>query len=324
MALPLHSPSKAEVDELTTASGSNDLSQVEAMWEFLNMVPCFSLVRIPIQSLHNPQRCLGIPEILPLLRNSQVEAILQRPQDPDEADSTDVTALFAAAIRGRREAVALLLEASASVDMTTPRGITPLFAASENGHVEVVRMLLKAHADKDKATNHGTTPLFVACEEGRVPVVRLLLEARASIDKATLMQTTPLLSACAEGEAEVVKLLLEARADKDRVGPMRFTPLYLASRRGHMEVARMLLEAGAHTNSSFEGRSPLEGARDLGNTGTLFSFIDKPLNSPMEAAALAKARENHNQSHTHKLQDCRKLSGCSYISSSVPTAQPPY
>ena len=56
---------------------------------------------------------------------STVEAILQRPQDPDLGQPT------------------------------------PLLVACAHGHLEVVELLLEARADPHRATNDGITPLFL-------------------------------------------------------------------------------------------------------------------------------------------------------------------
>ena len=93
-------------------------------------------------------------------RTSEVENILQRPQDPDSVGLLGhPTPLFVAAERGHLQVIRLLLEANADKDKTFQDGATPLFIAAQNGHLEVVRLLLEANADKDKARQDGATPL---------------------------------------------------------------------------------------------------------------------------------------------------------------------
>ena len=142
--------------------------------------------------------------------SAEVEALLQRPQDPDLGDPA------------------------------------PLFEASEQSHTEVVRLLLEANADKDKANHYGgETPLVVAAEFGCLEVARLLLEANADKDKETRDGATPLFMAALNGQLEVARLLLESNADKDKTRRDGATPLFVAAEEGHLEVARLLLQANA-------------------------------------------------------------------------------
>ena len=106
---------------------------------------------------------------------TQVEAILQRPQDPNRTAQHNMTALHVAATYGRQVFAKLLLEAGAATNQTEDHGITPLFFAALRGQLEVARLLLDFGADKDLATSDGATPLFIAAKNGHLEVVRLLL-----------------------------------------------------------------------------------------------------------------------------------------------------
>ncbi|CAE7415636.1 ANKRD29, partial [Symbiodinium sp. KB8] len=126
---------------------------------------------------------------------SEVENLLQRPQDPDL--------------------------------VRLGHHPTPLSVASENGHIEVTRLLLEANADKDKANQDGATPLFIAAQNGHLEVVRLLLQANADKDKALEDSVTPLYVAAQNGFLEVVRLLLWANADRDKAKQDGATPLFI-------------------------------------------------------------------------------------------------
>ena len=172
---------------------------------------------------------------------TQVEAILQRNQDPNRTAQHNMTALHVAARSGRQVAARLLLEAGAGKDQTEDHGATPLFIAAQRGHLEVARVLLEFGADKDLADAHGATPLFIAAENGLLEVTRLLLEFGASIYAENANGTMPSFIAAANGHLEVVRLLLEVDADLDWADAC----LSLARENGHTEVVRFLLEFGA-------------------------------------------------------------------------------
>eukprot|EP00439_Symbiodinium_sp_Y106_P001685 s1510_g1.t1 len=178
---------------------------------------------------------------------TEVESMLQLPQDPDSLDYDGCTALLAASSRGHVDIVHLLLEASANKDVIDTSGCTALMCASCGSHVEVVRLLLEARANMEVVDNTGHTTLMRACSEGCVEIVRLLLEAGASMDM-TAKRTgfTALMIASGTGHVEIVRVLLEIRANTDVVDNAGFTALRAASDVFHnVEIVRLLLEASA-------------------------------------------------------------------------------
>ncbi|CAE7852144.1 ANKRD17 [Symbiodinium microadriaticum] len=180
---------------------------------------------------------------------ASVEAILQRPQDPDLGHPAP---LLIACRQGHLEVARLLLEAKADKDKATKNNATALFFAAQQGHLEVARLLLEAKADKNTATtDRGVTPLYVAAERGQLEVVRYLLEAKADKDHGTTdIEATPLLVAAQNGELEVARLLLEAKADKDKATVRGGTAFFAAAQQGHLQVARILLEAKAYKDKA--------------------------------------------------------------------------
>ena len=195
---------------------------------------------------------------------SDVENILQRPQDPDLGHPAP---LWVASARGHVETVRLLLEAGADKNKAEQDGTTPLFVASQQGQLEVARLLLESEADQDKARNDDIGPLFIAAQQGHVEVARILLAAEADKNKAAgTGAITPLYSAAYEGQLEVARLLLEAKADKDKAVDNGDTPLCAAAYRGQLEVARLLLEAKADADkANHSGATPLSLAVERGH-----------------------------------------------------------
>ena len=113
----------------------------------------------------------------------QMEAILQKPQDPNLMIEGR-PALHFAVEAGHRTAAQLWLEAGADVNHADmPNGTTALLLAARSGNVSVPRLLLDWGADKDKAATDGSTPLIVAASAGHLEVTRLLLGSGADKNK---------------------------------------------------------------------------------------------------------------------------------------------
>lgn len=130
---------------------------------------------------------------------SEVEAILNRPQNPDLqlANRWEVGPLHIAARRNHVDVIQLLLEARADIDGFCGDE-TSLAMASAAGHVEAVHALSEAGAKLDKGRN-GMTPLRLSIERGHAEVVRVLLVARANSSKVAHGET-PLIQASRLGE----------------------------------------------------------------------------------------------------------------------------
>ena len=88
------------------------------------------------------------------------------------ASHAQVRALWDAARSGLASEVESLLQRPQDPDAVCPGDPTPLLVASEHGHQEVARLLLEANADKEKATPNGGTPLFIAAQTGQTEVAR--------------------------------------------------------------------------------------------------------------------------------------------------------
>ncbi len=114
--------------------------------------------------------------------------------DKSDSLSSDLwegdTALTIAVKLGNADAVRIILEAGASVDLRDRFGATPLITAAAWGTPDIVEILVKAGADVNAMDKSGRTPLMAALDHDldytvRVTrkdveeMVRLLLEAGA-------------------------------------------------------------------------------------------------------------------------------------------------
>ncbi|OLP75178.1 Kinase D-interacting substrate of 220 kDa [Symbiodinium microadriaticum] len=173
---------------------------------------------------------------------SEVESMMQLPQDPDLIGAERQPALTIASGQGRVDVVRLLLEAGADKNLVGKDGCTAMMEASLEGHVDVVRVLLDAGAHKDLADDDGLTALMRASLRGHVQVVRVLVEAGANTDLATDDGLTALMLVSLQGRVDVVRLLVDAGADTTLADNNGTTALMMGS---HVEGVRKLLVGAA-------------------------------------------------------------------------------
>ncbi len=92
-------------------------------------------------------------------------------------DSEDYPYLAEAAIYGTAEMVLLLLEKNFSIERVFVGRKTPLWEAVECGRFEAVRVLLDAGANLNVPDDEGSTPLAQAMLDGHMHIVKLLVDA---------------------------------------------------------------------------------------------------------------------------------------------------
>lgn len=94
----------------------------------------------------------------------------------DMPNTSKVTPLMQAAIRGRTECAKILLEhLLVNVHATTLTGETALSFAAMHGNLEIMTLLLHAGATADSRGAGGKTPLMHACSHGRMECVEALV-----------------------------------------------------------------------------------------------------------------------------------------------------
>ncbi|CAE7946391.1 Kidins220 [Symbiodinium sp. KB8] len=206
---------------------------------------------------------------------TEVEALLQLPLNPDEDTSYSFKPLQLAAMRGHVEVARLLLEAGADKDFMDRMGFTALMRAARAGRTEVLRFLLEAGAQRDLRNEDGFTALMLACQHGHSHVVRVLLEVGAGQTLTNTFGRTAFMLASESGNAEVVRVLLEEGADKDFSSQNGWTALMWAAKAGHAEVVELLLAADARKDLKNKmGFSAVDLAADHGHLEILQSLLD--------------------------------------------------
>ena len=153
--------------------------------------------------------------------------------------------LCIACAAGHVAIVRLLLEASASVDVTDECGLSPLHIAARAGHVDAISALLEKREaiSIDRGARGDETALYMACEAGARHAAGLLIAASATLDAPTSAGVTPLHVAARRGRGAVVSALLAAGADPNAAATDGGTPLFAACDEGHGAIAARLLDA---------------------------------------------------------------------------------
>jgi hypothetical protein len=152
------------------------------------------------------------------------------------------TPLMAAAARGDVEAMQLLIDAKATVDLKNGAGETALILAAGDGNPQAVRLLLDHGADARVRTKRNETALGNAGTAGNEETVRLLLEHGAEVNVRNIRGYSPLMLAASSDAipAGVVKMLLAKGADPSFAADYDETARDLAAKRGDTEVTRLL------------------------------------------------------------------------------------
>jgi Ankyrin repeats (3 copies) len=134
---------------------------------------------------------------------------------------------------------------------------SPLHAASRNGHIDAVTLLVDSGANVNMKNEHESTPLRAAYDGRHLEAMRILLEHGAVVDMPYDLNGSLVLRASADGQTEVLRLLLQHGVDINGATKRHhFTQLHWACSQGLMDVAQVLLEHGAEINAaSSEGTS---------------------------------------------------------------------
>jgi uncharacterized protein len=103
--------------------------------------------------------------------------------DPNELDDDGRTGLQIAAINDNLQIAAILIKASAHLDVKDRLGNTALHYATDRNHDEMAQLLLDAGAAVDPENRNGMTPLMIAASRGNIAIVQALLAKGANARK---------------------------------------------------------------------------------------------------------------------------------------------
>jgi ankyrin repeat protein len=219
-----------------------------------------------------------------------LETLMEHGAALDAADALGRTALHVAIEHQHQEAIRLLLERGASID---------IFAGAGVGQAErVARRLAEEPSLARAAQADGVTALFYAAWAGDAGSTWLLLDAGAEVSpraKRFWACLTPLHAAIQQRHREVVTALLDRGADVDAAAaePGQYwpTPLHVAARWGTHEDVTLLLDHGADPN----GGSPVADSLDTGGLTWAVCAGDVALVQLMLERGLDLAHERHRE-----------------------------
>jgi ankyrin repeat protein len=180
---------------------------------------------------------------------SGLKNLLDEGAGPNTADSRQITPLMFAAEIGSLDAMKILVERGADVNLQNAFGSTALMWSVSDP--KKVRLLLDHGADVNKVAKSGRTALIIAAfTNPSAEVVRMLLDKGAKVDVLDTRKVTPLNAATFGNDTETVRLLLNAHADVNTPDTfIGLTPLINAAGNRNVDAAKMLLSHGANVNA---------------------------------------------------------------------------
>lgn len=153
---------------------------------------------------------LDIYEAAATGRSKRVRALLKgNPALANAFASDGFTPLGLAAFFGHREAVEVLLDGGAQVNLSSRNALkaVPLRSAAVAGRLDIARLLIARGADVNARGEGGYTPLHEVAGGGRIEFARLLLEHGAEINARGDDAKTPLTIALENKQTEMANFL---------------------------------------------------------------------------------------------------------------------
>ncbi|EHK16897.1 uncharacterized protein TRIVIDRAFT_162206 [Trichoderma virens Gv29-8] len=214
---------------------------------------------------------------------------------PNSRDSYDQTPLLWATRNGHEDAISLLLDVQAAIEVRDrEQGATPLIWAARNGYVNVVRLLIERGGDvnakdnsertplslaalyKHKDGEHKETPLIWAARKGHKTIVKMLLDAGADVNvKEQHLGETALTLAIESGHEETIQALLDNGANIHHRDHFDHTPLFTATWQDSESVMQLLLDRGADVSARNEdGQTPIFNTCAFGNVELVKLLLD--------------------------------------------------
>ena len=217
-------------------------------------------------------RCPTLP--LALTAALLLTPLAQAQVPPTASEIAAYQGLHAAAARGDTAALQRLLAGRSDASTLNARdahGRTPLHVATFARQREAVRLLAQAGAALDLLENDRYDAVTIAAVADDEDTLRLLLQLGASARQVTSRYDgTALIAAAHLGHVGVVRQLIAAGAPLDHVNNLHWTALIESIVLGdggprHQATLQALLGAGASTRlADRHGNTPLQLARQRG------------------------------------------------------------
>lgn len=169
------------------------------------------------QAFHDAVDCWFVPVdplfyALDFKMANLIDILLRGGSNPEHLYEKGYTVLHIAAITGREDNVAAILQTGPDLAAPTNRRQTALHLAAEYGHVGVVKLLLEAGASPHAQSDSGSTPFYRAARSGSIPAMELLYQAGSDINAVTWDEWTPILEAMENMHVPAVEWLVRKGA----------------------------------------------------------------------------------------------------------------
>lgn len=199
-----------------------------------------------------------IHELVEDVKNlNKLKQLLQQPGINVDAEEDGSTALYKASLFGNTDAVVLLLQHSANINIRSRyNGWNALMVAVFKKQIDVIKHLLAYPAIDVNAQDHlQETALHLAADGGCFECVTLLLNHPGiNINAKNSLGRTPLIEAAFAGHLEIVRSLLShPDIEVNFVDKDRYTALHNAVSGRHLEIVKLLL-ADPRTNVDITNR----------------------------------------------------------------------
>jgi len=207
-------------------------------------------------------------------KHQAVLILIESGAEIDLKDNDGCTALIHAARERKPECCKVLIEKGATLDTKDANLWTPFLWACYIGSQEVSELLLDAGSEVNVRGMHHCTGLVWAAGKDQVGLIKLLLHHGAKVETGDKYGTTPLIWACRKGNVEIVDALLTAGAQVDSTGMYSWTPLLVSVRGNFPQIVSLLLQHGPNVNAvDQEGLTALAIACKEGSTDIVYQLI---------------------------------------------------
>ena len=216
--------------------------------------------------------------------------LLDAKGDAIGANANGTTPLMFAAGSGRAEAVTLLIQRGAGVNVKdATNGQTALMFAAAQGRLDAVRVLVTHQANPNAATH--VSRIITMGERYKTQTAgkgtREITSEGGRSDVTAMGGMTALMFAAREGHLDVVRQLVDSGAEVNAVnGSDGMSVLTLAIVNGRLDIARLLLERGASPN-----------VLSTNGTGALYATVDArwPERTWYPPASITEEKTSHLQ-----------------------------
>jgi beta-lactamase regulating signal transducer with metallopeptidase domain/ankyrin repeat protein len=241
--LPAKSPGKSSPDEMTPgqmfrkATKDGDLQTIETLLSigFDPNAPVDGYRYRPLWYAISS----GHAEVVELLLAAHADPNAKASNDPFPA-----TPLRLALQNDNLRMAEDLVMSGAQVDARGNDGRTALYDEVRDRQLDAIRLLIQAHADVNIRDNKGVSPLDYAISSSTEDSIALLLAHGARLNEPNPETgATPISEAAPRGNAEIVQFLLQFHPDLGIPDKRGYTPLDNALRFGREDIALLLLEA---------------------------------------------------------------------------------